>query len=230
MAVFLHGSPFGERSPNLSADSRFGIQAPRVADLDGDGRAELHVARSIGANTTFFSVLHYDGGNLGQVVGADGGPFSVAEGGGVAAHLGYRCTPLDGGRAFVTVAAESDDVGRSVDQLTYSGTRTVYTLRDGAVSVRDTVPFSGRPATDPLLDADSAGCVRPSGQCPLPFRRPGKAFRPGRGGPLAAVRDVVARVSSPAWPVSAPGASGRRRRRPRARSSGTWPGCCGRGS
>ncbi|MEU0791064.1 FG-GAP-like repeat-containing protein [Amycolatopsis sp. NPDC005961] len=146
-------------SIHLPADSRFGIQAPRVADLNGDGRAELLVARSIGANTTFFAVLHFDGRNLGQVVGPDDQPFSVAEGGGVAAHLGYQCAPLDGGRAFATVAAESDDVGRPVDQLTYSGTRTVYTLRDGALSVHDTVPFSGRPVTDPVLDADSAGCA-----------------------------------------------------------------------
>lgn len=144
-------------SIHLPADSQFGIEAPRVADLNGDGRAELLVARSIGANTTFFSVLHFDGRNLAQVVGADDQPFSVAEGGGVAAHLGYQCTPLEGGRAFATVAAESDDVG--ADQLTYSGTRTVYTLRDGALSVHDTVPFSGRPVTDPVLDADSAGCA-----------------------------------------------------------------------
>ncbi|MEU8637801.1 VCBS repeat-containing protein [Amycolatopsis sp. NPDC048633] len=146
-------------SIHLPADSQFGIEAPRVADLNGDGRAELLVTRSIGANTTFFSVLHYDGRKLGEVVGADDKPFSVAEGGGVAAHLGYQCTPLDGGRAFVTVAAESDDLGRPVDQLTYSGTRTAYTLRDGALTVHDTVPFSGRPATDPVLDADSAGCA-----------------------------------------------------------------------
>ncbi|MDT7797962.1 MAG: hypothetical protein QOI78_1395 [Actinomycetota bacterium] len=141
------------------ADSRFGIEAPRVTDLNGDGRAELVVAQSIGANTTFFSVLHYDGRNLSQVVGADDKPFSVAEGGGVAAHLGYQCTPLEGGRAFATVAAETDDISRPVDQLTYSGTRTVYTLRDGALSVHDTVPFSGRPSTDPVLDADSASCA-----------------------------------------------------------------------
>ncbi|WP_284741385.1 FG-GAP-like repeat-containing protein [Amycolatopsis sp. RTGN1] len=146
-------------SIHLPADSQFGIEAPRVADLNGDGRAELLVAQSIGANTTFFAVLHFDGRNLSQVVGADDQPFTVAEGGGVAAHLGYQCTPLEGGRAFATVAAESDDVGRPADQLTYSGTRTVYTLRDGALSVHDTVPFSGRAVTDPVLDADSAGCA-----------------------------------------------------------------------
>ncbi|MFI5593117.1 VCBS repeat-containing protein [Amycolatopsis sp. NPDC051758] len=146
-------------SIHLPADSQFGIEAPRVTDLNGDGRAELVVTRSVGANTTFFSVLHYDGRNLGEVVGADDKPFSVAEGGGVAAHLGYQCTPLEGGRAFSTVAAETDDIGRPVDQLTYSGTRTVYTLRDGALSVSETVPFSGRPLTDPVLAADPATCA-----------------------------------------------------------------------
>jgi hypothetical protein len=146
-------------SIHLPADSQFGIEAPRVTDLNGDGRAELVVTRSVGANTTFFSVLHYDGRNLSEVVGADGKPFSVAEGGGVAAHLGYQCTPLEGGRAFSTVAAETDDIGRPVDQLTYSGTRTVYTLRDGALSGYETVPFSGRPVTDPVLAADPATCA-----------------------------------------------------------------------
>ncbi|WP_328615311.1 VCBS repeat-containing protein [Amycolatopsis sp. NBC_00355] len=146
-------------SIHLPADSQFGVEAPRVTDLNGDGRAELVVAQSIGANTTFYSVLHYDGRNLSQVVGADDKPFSVAEGGGVAAHLGYRCTPLEGGRAFTTVAAETDDIGRPVDQMTYSGTRTVYTLRDGALSVYETTPFSARPAKDPVLATDSGSCA-----------------------------------------------------------------------
>lgn len=146
-------------SIHLPADSRFGIEAPRVTDLNGDGRAELVVARSIGANTTFYSVLHYDGRNLSQVVGADDQPFSVAEGGGVAAHLGYQCTPLEGGRAFTTVAAETDDLGRPVDQLTYSGTRTAYTLRDGALSVYEKTSFTARPAKDPVLATDSGSCA-----------------------------------------------------------------------
>jgi len=146
-------------SIHLPADSQFGIEAPRVTGLNGDGRAELIVTQSVGANTTFFSVLHYDGRNLSQVVGADDKPFSVAEGGGLAAHLGYQCTSLEGGRAFATVAAETDDISRPVEQLTYSGTRTVYTLRDGALSVHDTIPFSGRPSTDPVLSADSASCA-----------------------------------------------------------------------
>ncbi|MEA5363208.1 VCBS repeat-containing protein [Amycolatopsis sp., V23-08] len=146
-------------SIHLPADSQFGIQAPRVTDLNGDGWAELIVAQSIGANTTFYSVLHYDGRNLSQVVGADDKPFTVAEGGGIAAHLGYQCTPFEGGRAFATVAAETDDISRPVDQLTYSGKRTVYTLRDGALSIQDTTPFSGRKLTDPVLTEDPASCA-----------------------------------------------------------------------
>ncbi len=146
-------------SIHLPADSRFGVEAPRVTDLNGDGRAELVVAQSIGANTTFYSVLHYDGRTLSQVVGADDQPFSVAEGGGVAAHLGYQCTPLEGGRAFTTVAAENDDVSRPVDRMTYSGTRTVYTLRDGALSVHEKTPFSARAAKDPVLATDAGSCA-----------------------------------------------------------------------
>ncbi|GAB3738428.1 hypothetical protein GCM10027598_66740 [Amycolatopsis oliviviridis] len=144
-------------SIHLGADSYAGVQAPRVTDLNGDGRAELIVTQSVGANTTFFTALHYDGRNLSQVVDNDSKPLSVAEGGGVAAHLGYQCTPLDGGgRTFETVAAEADDI--SADPLTYSGTRTVYTLRDGALTTQNTVSIDHRPVTDPVLGTDAASC------------------------------------------------------------------------
>ncbi|WP_410636160.1 FG-GAP repeat domain-containing protein [Amycolatopsis sp. cmx-4-83] len=146
-------------SIHLPADSQAGLEAPRVADLNGDGRAELIVTQSVGANTTFFSALHFDGRNLSPVVGPDDQPFSLAEGGGVAAHLGYRCTPFEGGRAFAVVASENDDVSRPADRFTYSGTRTVYTLRDGALSIQESTPITARPATDPLLAVDAASCA-----------------------------------------------------------------------
>ncbi|RZQ61422.1 FG-GAP repeat domain-containing protein [Amycolatopsis suaedae] len=145
-------------SIRVGADSAAGLEAPRVADLNGDGRAELIVTQSVGANTTHFTTLHFDGGNLSQVVGPDGTPVALAEGGGIAARLGYNCSPEGGGRTFGTVAAEADNLGSPAGELTYSGTRTVYTLRDGALSVRETVPFTGRPATDPLVVADPATC------------------------------------------------------------------------
>ncbi|MEV6908130.1 FG-GAP-like repeat-containing protein [Amycolatopsis sp. NPDC051071] len=143
-------------SIHLGADGSRGFEAPRVADLNGDGRAELLVAQSVGANTTFFTSLHFDGRNLSQVVDENDKPLSVAEGGGIAAHLGYQCTPFEGGRSFETVAAEADDL--SAEPLTYSGTRTVYTLRDGALTTQNTVSFSARPVTDPVLAADATTC------------------------------------------------------------------------
>ena len=146
-------------SIHLPLDSQFGIEAPRVTDLNGDGRAELVVTQSVGANTTFFSALHFDGRNLSPIVGPDDQPFSFAEGGGVAAHLGYTCTPFEGGRAFVVVASENDDVSRPTGRFTYSGTRTAYTLRDGALSVQEPTPITARPANDPLLAVDAAGCA-----------------------------------------------------------------------
>ncbi|MFC3453266.1 FG-GAP repeat domain-containing protein [Amycolatopsis speibonae] len=144
-------------SIHLGADSAVPLEAPRVTDLNGDGRAELIVTQSVGANTTFFTALHFDGRNLSQVVDNDSKPLSIAEGGGVAAHLGYQCTPLEGGgRTFETVAAEADDI--SADPLTYSGTRTVYTLRDGALTTQNTVAIDHRPVTDPALGTDAASC------------------------------------------------------------------------
>ncbi|ANN17273.1 hypothetical protein SD37_17560 [Amycolatopsis orientalis] len=148
-------------SIHVGADSAFPLEAPRVTDLNGDGRAELIVAQSIGANTTFFSALHYDGRNLGQIVDDNDKPLSIAEGGGVAAHLGYQCTPLEGGgRTFETVAAEADDISAPADRITYSGSRTVYTLRDGALTTQNTLPITRRPVTDPVLGTDAATCAQ----------------------------------------------------------------------
>jgi hypothetical protein len=145
-------------SIHVGADGYAGIEAPRVTDLNGDGRAELIVVQSVGVNTMFSTALHFDGRNLSQVVDEADKPLSVAEGGGVAAHLGYQCTSLDGGRTFETVVAEADDISAPVEQITYSGTRTVYTLRDGALTAQNTIPFSARQATDPLLATDATTC------------------------------------------------------------------------
>ncbi|MEV7555847.1 VCBS repeat-containing protein [Amycolatopsis sp. NPDC089917] len=146
-------------SIHLGADSSVPLEAPRVTDLNGDGRAELIVTQSVGANTTFFTALHFDGRNLSQVVDNDSKPLSVAEGGGVAAHLGYQCTPLEGGgRTFETVASEADNVGAPADELTYSGSRTIYTLRDGALTTQKVVSIDHRPVTDPVLGTDAASC------------------------------------------------------------------------
>jgi hypothetical protein len=146
-------------SVHLPADRRFGIVAPRVADLNGDGRAELLVATSLGATTSVFSVLHFDGRRLSRVVGADNKPFEVAEGGGVAAHLGYLCMAPGGDRLFVTVVSSADDVSRPADEITYTGTRTIYTLRDGALSVLEEDAFVSRPTSDSVTMVYAASCV-----------------------------------------------------------------------
>jgi hypothetical protein len=146
-------------SIHLPVDSQFGVVAPRVADLNGDGRAELLVATSVGANTTFYSVLHFDGRNLSRVVDADDKPFEVAEGGGIAAHLGYMCMAPGGDRLFVTVTSSADDVSRPDDEITYTGARTIYMLRDGALSVLEQDAFTSRPTSDPVTMVDAASCV-----------------------------------------------------------------------
>ncbi|MFD6067064.1 VCBS repeat-containing protein [Amycolatopsis lurida] len=144
-------------SIRLGADSWVPLEAPLVTDLNGDGRAELIVTQAVGANTTFVTALHYDGRDLSQVVDNEGKPLSVPEGGGVSAHVGYQCTPLDGGgRTFETVKTEADDV--CANPITYSGTRTVYTLRDGALTTRKIISIKNRPLTDPVLGTDAATC------------------------------------------------------------------------
>ncbi|WP_344432418.1 VCBS repeat-containing protein, partial [Amycolatopsis minnesotensis] len=145
-------------SIHLPADTQAGLQAPRAADLNGDGSQELLVPTSVGANTTQFAALHYHDG-LHQIAGPDDKPLTLAEGGGVATKLGYNCSDTEGGgRAFGTVTAEADDLNAPSGQVTYTGTRTVYTLRDGALTVQDTTPFTHRADTDPLVIADPATC------------------------------------------------------------------------
>ncbi|OXM64031.1 FG-GAP repeat domain-containing protein [Amycolatopsis vastitatis] len=146
-------------SIHLPADGRVGILPPRVADLNGDGRAELLVATSFGADTTTFSVLHFDGRKLSRVVGADHRPFSVAEGGGTAAHLGYMCMAPGGDRLFVTVVSSADDVALPADEITYTGTRTIYALRDGALRVLEEDAFAGRPTSDTITMVYAPSCV-----------------------------------------------------------------------
>ncbi|MGK3208464.1 FG-GAP repeat domain-containing protein [Amycolatopsis pretoriensis] len=143
----------------LPADPWFGIVAPRVADLDADGRAELLVATTLGANTAFFAVLDFDGRNLTQVVGADNKPFEVAEGGGIAAHVGYMCMAPGGNRLFVTVVSSADDISAPAGEITYTGTRTIYSLRAGALTVLEQDAITSRPLADPVTMVDAASCV-----------------------------------------------------------------------
>ena len=61
-----------------------------------------------------------------------------------------------GDRLSVTVASSADGVGRPTDEIT--GARTIYTLRDGALSVLEEDAFASRPTSDSVTMVDAASC------------------------------------------------------------------------
>ncbi|WP_020672121.1 hypothetical protein [Amycolatopsis nigrescens] len=140
----------------MPGDDFAGAQPIRVTDLNADGRAELVITKSVGANTLTFDAWDYDG-EFRRLGTPDGQPLDLYEGGGVAARVGYTCEATPAGRALVTLGSEADDVG--ADPLTYTGARTAYTLQDGVLTPAATVPFTSVAPTDPLVSTDPAACA-----------------------------------------------------------------------
>lgn len=71
--------------------SLVGVRPLRVVDVNGDGRDEVLVTESVGANTLTYTVWGMNGG-WGPVRLADGSPLYLAEGGGISAVSRYGCT------------------------------------------------------------------------------------------------------------------------------------------
>lgn len=133
--------------------------APRVVDLDSDGRDELLVPESVGANTIIFTPWGYaPGAGLRPTVDESGAPWRVAEGGGVSAISGYGCVADHDGRQAVLVDARLDDDAED----RYSGSRTVYTIEDGVATPTASTPVEAAPREDPLLQVDPATCAPPA--------------------------------------------------------------------
>lgn len=124
----------------------------RVVDLDGDGREEVVVAESVGANTTTSSVWGFNG-RLRALTTADGGKLVLAEGGGLAARSLFGCeTDGDGDRALVTVSTQLDwDANR------YVGERVVHAVAGGVASEVSRTPVDAAPG-DPVFDLDVESC------------------------------------------------------------------------
>ncbi|MBA8925068.1 hypothetical protein BC739_002267 [Kutzneria viridogrisea] len=110
-------------------DSLFGLAPLRVVDLNGDGKQEVVVTESVGANTDGFSVWGLHGG-LRPVTSGGADRFKLWEGGGFSAISGYGCEPAGGTRQLVTVSAELTDWQNEV----YEGDRVTYSVRDGVAT------------------------------------------------------------------------------------------------
>ncbi len=129
-----------------------GLQPMRVVDVDADGRDEVVVAQSVGANTDSFGVWGLHGGALSPIRLAGGAQLILWEGGGISAVLGYGCTDHDG-RQLVQVRA----VGIG-DYTVYEGESIVYTVDGGVATEVARVPVSG-PRDAPGFQVDPAACA-----------------------------------------------------------------------
>lgn len=146
-----------EVAVNVPADTRSRVVPPRVADLDGDGAAELVVLEYSGANTDTFGVWTYVDGEL-RAVGTDNlEALRLYEGGGVAARSGYSCEDVGGTRELAVLSAEADE---GADEVTYSGSLTYYRMSDGIITPSGTaVTFTTVGADNPLLSPDADSCA-----------------------------------------------------------------------
>jgi hypothetical protein len=140
------------RSVRLSAKAPLATYLNRVelnvVDVNADGRDEVLVTESIGANTNSMSVWGLFGGGLRPVIKADGSVLKLWEGGGISAHSRFTCESVGNSRRLVTISAELTDwqIG------TFTGERVSYTVRDGLatqsghvqiVGPRSSAPFQG---------------------------------------------------------------------------------------
>jgi hypothetical protein len=134
-------------------DSHVGILPLRVVDLNGDGRDEVVVAESVGANTVSFNVWGLFSG-LRPVTGSDGRALKLWEGGGISAHSGYGCEQADGARQLVTVYARLSDSEQDV----YTGERVTYSVDGGVAFETSRLPVAG-PWDAPGLQVDPLTCA-----------------------------------------------------------------------
>ncbi|QQQ74621.1 VCBS repeat-containing protein [Saccharothrix sp. 6-C] len=152
LVAVVRGVRFTARMP---LHSFFGLRPLRFADVDGDGRDEVVVTESVGANTELFTVWGLGEAGLRAVTEATGRPLVLAEGGGVSAISGYGCEGVGDERRLVVVRGE---VVWSSDPMVYAGERVAHTVRDGVATATATTPvLAGRDA--PAYRVDLGSCA-----------------------------------------------------------------------
>jgi hypothetical protein len=130
-----------------------GVQPMRVVDVNADGRDEVVVTQSVGANTDSFGVWGLHGGALSPVRLVDGTQLILWQGGGASAMLRYGCTADHDGRQLVQ--ASGMGIG---DYTVFEGERIVYTVDGGVATEVSREPVRG-PRDTPGFQADPAACA-----------------------------------------------------------------------
>lgn len=134
-----------------------GLEAPRVVDLDGNGRDEVVVKEYSGANTDELSVWGFNDGFGPFVMSVPWqAPLRLWEGGGASAINRFGCEVYDneGRRKLVTVQAERV----SVEHEIYAGERVTYFIHNGYVTVSTRTQVTGTP-NHAAFQADPASCM-----------------------------------------------------------------------
>jgi hypothetical protein len=152
LVAVVRGVRFTARMP---LHSPFGVGALRVTDLADDGRDEVVVTESTGANTDISTVWGLGEAGLRAVTTPDGKPLELAEGGGVSAVSRFGCEVVDGQRRLVVVRGE---VVWTSDPLVYDGERVAYVVRDGIATPVSTTPVLAE-RNAPAYQVDPASCA-----------------------------------------------------------------------
>lgn len=131
-----------------------GIQPPRVTDVNADGRDEVVVTESVGANTYGFSMWVFDHG-FHKVTRVSGDPLQLWEGGGYSAILGYGCEFTGGQNQLFTVRAQLVDEASG----RFEGERATFELLDGGVARMTTNSAISGTRAAPVFRIDPRSCA-----------------------------------------------------------------------
>ncbi|MGB3440737.1 MAG: hypothetical protein WBA97_18475 [Actinophytocola sp.] len=130
-----------------------GVLPMRITDLDTNGRDEVVVTESLGANTLSFGVWGLYDGDLAPVTLVDGTPLRLWEGGGISAISRYGCGIDHDGRSLTQTGGVAVDVGFTI----YEGERVTYVV-DGSLATETwRSPVRG-PRDDPAFQVNPADC------------------------------------------------------------------------
>jgi hypothetical protein len=132
-----------------------GVQQPRVVDVNDDGRDEVLVTESVGANTYKFTVWGVSSHGWGPVVYgiAPDVKFAVWEGGGAEYFDRYGCEPDPfGGRRIVSVYASKNE------HEIFWGGRITYGIYDGSAWTISSTSVSGT-RNSSVWHTDPQACV-----------------------------------------------------------------------
>ncbi|MHA6621611.1 hypothetical protein [Pseudonocardia sp. DLS-67] len=154
--------PGGPVEARVSGDEALPLIVPFVVDVNGDGRDEMVLGISLGANTTTFEVWGVDAGRLHAVTTEDGAPWRLYEGGGVSAIGEYGCVPGTPGRQLRDVQARLDDAASTDGTPRYDGTLVTYAVAGGVAHPAATQPLQDVTRDDPRTQLDPATCTPPS--------------------------------------------------------------------